>query len=231
MRFLSTLKCAATIFILLGAAAANANVVTLNFAGLQDTELVNNYYNGGTGSLGSGPGPSDGIVFSNGEVCVTVTGTCNNVANQPGPSTVLQFISGTAATMNVAAGFTTGFSFYYSAANTPGSVTVWSGLNGTGTELADLALPITLPAPAPGFSEDYSTWDPIGVSFAGTAESVDFGGSAEYIVFDDITLGASSPVGATPLPAALPLFATGLGLTGLLGWRRKRKASAAIAAA
>jgi hypothetical protein len=34
----------------------------------------------------------------------------------------------------------------------------------------------------------------------------------------------------TPLPAALPLFATGLGGLGLLGWRRKRKASAAIAA-
>ena len=29
---------------------------------------------------------------------------------------------------------------------------------------------------------------------------------------------------ATPLPAALPLFATGLGVMGLLGWRRKRKA-------
>ena len=35
--------------------------------------------------------------------------------------------------------------------------------------------------------------------------------------------------GATPLPAALPLFASGLGALGLLGWRRKRKA-AAIAA-
>jgi hypothetical protein len=33
----------------------------------------------------------------------------------------------------------------------------------------------------------------------------------------------------TPLPAALPLFATGLGGLGLLGWRRKKKA-AAIAA-
>jgi hypothetical protein len=28
---------------------------------------------------------------------------------------------------------------------------------------------------------------------------------------------------STPLPAALPLFATGLGALGLLGWRRKRK--------
>jgi hypothetical protein len=32
-------------------------------------------------------------------------------------------------------------------------------------------------------------------------------------------------VAATPLPAALPLFATGLGALGLLGWRRKRKAA------
>jgi hypothetical protein len=30
----------------------------------------------------------------------------------------------------------------------------------------------------------------------------------------------------TPLPAALPLFATGLGALGLVGWRRKRKQAA-----
>ncbi len=30
----------------------------------------------------------------------------------------------------------------------------------------------------------------------------------------------------TPIPAALPLFATGLGSLGLLGWRRKKKARA-----
>ena len=37
-----------------------------------------------------------------------------------------------------------------------------------------------------------------------------------------------SPVpNLVPLPAALPLFTTGLGALGLLGWRRKRKALAA----
>lgn len=35
-------------------------------------------------------------------------------------------------------------------------------------------------------------------------------------------------IGATPLPAALPLFATGLGALGLLGWRRKRKQAAEL---
>ena len=30
----------------------------------------------------------------------------------------------------------------------------------------------------------------------------------------------------TPLPAALPLFASGMGVLGFFGWRRKRKALA-----
>ena len=33
----------------------------------------------------------------------------------------------------------------------------------------------------------------------------------------------------TPLPASLPLLASGLGALGLLGWRRKRKAAALTA--
>jgi len=33
----------------------------------------------------------------------------------------------------------------------------------------------------------------------------------------------------TPLPATLPLFATGLGAFGLLGWRRKKRAAALAA--
>jgi hypothetical protein len=40
-------------------------------------------------------------------------------------------------------------------------------------------------------------------------------------------MGSGAPiaaeVAATPLPAALPLFGAGLGMIGLLGWRRKRK--------
>lgn len=61
-------------------------------------------------------------------------------------------------------------------------------------------------------------------------------GNCSTIITDD--LGASvlegadniSITAATPLPAALPLFAGGLGALGLLGWRRKRKNRTAIAA-
>jgi hypothetical protein len=53
------------------------------------------------------------------------------------------------------------------------------------------------------------------------------GGNASTQTFVTTESVAITP---TPLPAALPLFATGLGALGLLGWRRKRKNAAAIAA-
>jgi hypothetical protein len=50
-----------------------------------------------------------------------------------------------------------------------------------------------------------------------------FGNLSDYV--DNISFDApSGVVSAVPLPAALPLFATGLAGLGLLGWRRKRKA-------
>ena len=48
--------------------------------------------------------------------------------------------------------------------------------------------------------------------------------------FDYTIRGIDPPPSATPLPAALPLFGTGLSMLGLLGWRRKRNKTAAIAA-
>jgi hypothetical protein len=48
---------------------------------------------------------------------------------------------------------------------------------------------------------------------------------------DGTPLGPQVPAGdPTPLPAAFPLFATGLGAVGLLGWRRKRKSVSTSAA-
>jgi hypothetical protein len=50
--------------------------------------------------------------------------------------------------------------------------------------------------------------------------------------FADAHLTVTNPnISATPLPATLPLFASGLGALGFFGWRRKRKNAAALAAA
>ncbi len=48
------------------------------------------------------------------------------------------------------------------------------------------------------------------------------------VEYDFMTTAISSE---TPLPAALPLFASGLGALGLFGWCRKRKNAAVPAAA
>ena len=45
-----------------------------------------------------------------------------------------------------------------------------------------------------------------------------------------LTARVTDPPSAAPLPAALPLFASGLGAMGLFGWWRKRKNGAASAA-
>ena len=40
-----------------------------------------------------------------------------------------------------------------------------------------------------------------------------------------VSVAFTPPVSSVPLPATLPLFATGLGALGLLGWRRKKAAA------
>jgi PEP-CTERM motif len=57
----------------------------------------------------------------------------------------------------------------------------------------------------------------------------------EVAVQNEACGGCNKPTGllvsavVTPLPAALPLFASGLGALGLLSWRRKQKAAARAA--
>jgi len=53
------------------------------------------------------------------------------------------------------------------------------------------------------------------------------GGEGEAISGSFTFATTTESPSAIPLPAALPLFATGIGGLGLLGWRRKRKARAA----
>ena len=59
---LATSSLVAALAVAAGPAAAS---IAINFDALQNDELVNGFYDGGFGSLGSGPGPNDGITFTN----------------------------------------------------------------------------------------------------------------------------------------------------------------------
>ena len=84
------------------------------------------------------------------------------------------------------------------------------------------ALTINVTSPSAIISGDASF---LGWGAQVNAFTVTSSGDQQWWLMDNLTFNAAT----TPLPAALPLFATGLGASGLLGWRRKRKA-AAIAA-
>jgi hypothetical protein len=171
---------------------SQAATIVLDFEGVGDLQPVGNFYNGG--------GPNDyDIDFVGGTLGLIDSdiGGSGNIGNEPSPSTVMFFLQATAI-MNVNNGFTDGFSFFYSSTSESGSVKVYDGLNGTGTLLATLTL--TPLGVGPGDPTGaYSNWAPVGVTFAGTAYSVDFGGTANYIIYDDITIG-SEIAGGEPVP-------------------------------
>lgn len=219
-------------------AAPRGDTVVLTFEGLGDQEAVNAFYAGGTGGNGSGPGPNYGITFTSNSLSIidADAGGTGNFGGEPSPDTVLFFLTGAAATMNAPGGFTTGFSFYYSAINNPGQIRVYDGLDASGNLLATLDLPLTPFGGAPDPSGQFSPLVPIGVAFAGTARSVDFGGTVNQVAFDDITLGTDTPGGPPPQPVEpipTPLLSPGglaalgglLGLVALFWNRRTRRAS------
>jgi len=167
--------------------------VVLDFEGLADGEPIANFYNGGIGGNGSGPGPDLGVTFTNNAVAYikqSASGTAP-FDGEPSPVTAMFATTDTAPIMNVPAGFDTGFSMYY-AATFVGRILVYDGLNSTGQLLADLPLPIT--------GATFSSFVPIGIAFEGTARSVELAGVRFQIGFDNITLGSVIPSTESPSP-------------------------------
>ena len=185
------------------ASQQNGNrAIVLDFEGLGNVDAIAQYYNGGLSGNGFGPGPNHGIYFGGTALSVidADAGGTGNIANEPSPSTVMFFLTGGAATMNLTAGFTTGFSFFYSSVAVI-TIYVYDGLNGSGNLMVTQSFPANYALNCTGDpGGQFCHWDPVGVGFAGTAKSVVFAGAINQCAFDDVTFGS-----VTPDPSEVPI--------------------------
>jgi hypothetical protein len=191
----------ATIFFC--SSSANAALVTLTFEGLGDFEYVRDFYNGGKGGNGSGPGTNYGVSFP-GSTATYISGGPSGAhfGGQPTPTTALSFQQ-FGAWMNVGSGFTQSLSFYYANPNQDTTVSIYSDINGGGKLIAELFLPRTIYQDPNGnlFPAQYAS-----ISFLGTAKSVDFIKMASRGYVDDLSINISS----VPIPSAIWLFSSAL---------------------
>lgn len=203
----------ALILVLCAGRAAATTVLT--FEGLKSFEQVGNYYNGGYGSLGSGPGPNYGVTFSaNGVAYIPNT----PFINDPSPPTVLlDFNSGIgpgqpiSTTMDVSQGFSGELDFYYLAIGRDVTVKIWSGSDGAGTMLAGQTFATT------GTNLSNASFTVESMTFSGIAGSVVFTGGNDQLALDNIAFAS------VPEPSGWCSLTVGLASSFLVffTWRRR----------
>ena len=171
----------------------------LSFDGFLNNETILTYYMGGFGSLGSGPGPAFGITFTPGLVA-------DPTRLVFGPSAR---ITGTSATMNLDSAFPGLVSFYFTG---NGTVSFFSGQNGSGTQLSSfglvsMSLPIT---------------NTFGATLLPFQSAVFTPAVGSTLRLDSITFGAQ----VVPEPSTAMLLLTGLGLVSIFRRIRGRASKA-----
>jgi hypothetical protein len=183
--------------LLMGVVTASAD--RLDFNSFQIGEEVLGYYDGGFGSLGTGPGPSLGITFSSDFVTVA--------QGVFGPPFQGEELTSTSGTMDVVPGFSGPFSFYYTNSGPDGTVNLYSGLDGGGSLVGTIALPRS------------TIFAPGGIK-ALPFESAIFTGTPSALVFDNVTFGEL----VLPEPSSMSLLLIGL----LAVWWGGRKSIAGL---
>jgi len=175
------------------------NLASLTFDGFLNDEAILTYYMGGFGSLGSGPGPAFGITFTPGLVA-------DPTRLLFGPSAR---ITGTSATMNLDSAFPGLVSFYF-AGN--GTVSFFSGQNGSGTQLSSFGL-VSMSLPSTGT---------FGASLLPFQSAVFTPAVGSTLRLDSISFG----IQVVPEPSTAMLLLTGLGLVSIFRRIRGRASKA-----
>lgn len=208
------------------AAASHATVIKLDFEGLGSEAQIGEFYNGGTDSMGNA-GTNYGISFGTNTLALQESDPYANFSRTPSGETIMFFLTGTAI-LNYAPGFSDGFAFYYSTVYFAAKVQVYDSLNATGNLLGEIQLGALGYGPDP--DNDYSNWAIGSLSFAGTAKSINFGGTVNKVAYDNITFGStnpnavSTPPSDVPEPGSLALLLAG-GLAALAPRRAGRTAA------
>jgi len=180
------------------------------FGGLKNLEFINQYYNGGNGSLGSGPGKDLHLEFTaNAQAIVSgAKGGSGNFTGNPGGYPVMFFQTGKDVVVDIDLGATTGLWFTYSALQ-PGTFTLYDGAHGAGTVLASVTL---TPNNVGCNTYKLCVWTPVGVPLTGMARSLRFSGTANYMAIGAIHFGVKLPTSITLASSQNP-SAPGQGVT------------------
>jgi len=176
------------------------NGASLTFDGFLNGEDILTYYTGGFGSLGSGPGPAFGITFTPGLVA-------DSTPLGFGPRAPTARITGTSATMNLDSAFPGLVSFYFTG---NGTVSFFSGQNGSGTQLSSFGL-VSMTVP-----------NAFGATLLPFQSAVFTPAVGSTLRLDSITFGAQ----VVPEPSTAMLLLTGLGLVSIFRRIRGRASKA-----